>query len=69
MKFKRRHGEYKQGCVLSQSLPAIDSRADTLSLPLLPAFVFVIRDIVRHPRRCCSENLFVNRNVREQGRS
>jgi hypothetical protein len=46
------------------------SRADTLSLPPLPACVFVIRETVRHPRRFfCSENLFVNRNVREQGRS
>jgi hypothetical protein len=41
------------------------SRADTLSLPLLPACVFVIRDTVRHPRRFRSENLFVNRGVRE----
>jgi hypothetical protein len=38
------------------------SRAYTLSLPLLPACVFV-RDV------SCSENLFVNRIVREKGRS
>jgi hypothetical protein len=45
------------------------SRADILSLPLLPACVFVIRETVRHPRLFCSENLFVNRIVGEQGRS
>jgi hypothetical protein len=42
------------------------SRADTLSLPLLPACVFVIRDTVRHPRLfarniCSRTGAFVNR--------
>jgi hypothetical protein len=45
------------------------SRADTLSLPLLPACVFVIRDTVRIQDVFCSENSFVNRIVREQGHS
>jgi hypothetical protein len=31
MKFKRRHGEFKQGCVLSQSYPATDTPAPILS--------------------------------------
>jgi hypothetical protein len=40
------------------------SRADTLSLPLLPACVFVIRDVFA--RKICSwTELFVNRGVRE----
>jgi hypothetical protein len=48
------------------------SRADTLTLPLLPACVFVIRDTVRHPRcillgkfvrepNCSWTGAFVNR--------
>jgi hypothetical protein len=46
------------------------SRADTLSLPLLPVCVFAIRDAVRHPRlfarkTCSWTELFVNRGVRE----
>jgi hypothetical protein len=54
MKFKRRHGEFEQGCVLSESYTATD--ALPLILPacrqlLLPACVFVTRDTVRHPRR------------------
>jgi hypothetical protein len=60
MKLKRRHGEFKQGCVLSQRLPATDSCADTLSLPLLPGCVFVIRETVRHPRR-----FLLGKSVRE----
>jgi hypothetical protein len=59
MKFKRRHGEYKQGCVLSQSYPATDTPA-----PILSACVFVIRDTVRHPRW-----FLLGKIVREQGRS
>ena len=33
--------------------------------PLLPACVFDTRDTVRHPRRFCSENLFMMGGVRE----
>jgi hypothetical protein len=53
MKFKRRHGEFEQGCVLSESYTATDTLP--LILPachqqLSPACVFVSRDTVRHPR-------------------
>jgi hypothetical protein len=53
MKFKRRHDEFEQGCVLSESYKATDSLPPILpacSQPLLPACVFVTRDTVRHPR-------------------
>jgi hypothetical protein len=54
MKFKRRHGEFEQGCVLSESFKAADALPPILPAcrqPLLPACVFVTRDTVRHPRR------------------
>jgi hypothetical protein len=71
MKFKRRHGEFEQGCVLSESYTATDALPPILQAcrqPLLPACVFVTRDTIRHPRRFCSENLFVNR-FRDERRS
>jgi hypothetical protein len=54
MKFKRRHGEFEQECVLSESYRATDPLPPILPAcrqPLLPACVFVIRDTVRHLRR------------------
>jgi hypothetical protein len=53
MKFNRRHSEFEQGCVLSESCTATD--APPLILPacrqaLLPACVFVTQDTVRQPR-------------------
>jgi hypothetical protein len=39
------------------------SRADTLSLPLLPACVFIIRDTVRHPRHRSSSETFFARKI------
>jgi hypothetical protein len=72
MKFKRRHGEFEQGCVLSERCTATDALLPILPAcrqPLLPACVFVTRDTVRHPRLFCSENLFVNRFVRDERRS
>jgi hypothetical protein len=53
MKFKRRHGEFEQGCVLNESYTAAD--ALPLILPachqlVLPACVFVTRDTVLHLR-------------------
>jgi hypothetical protein len=64
MKFKRRPGEFEHACVLSESYTATDALP-----PILPAccwLVFVTRDPVRHPRLFFfSENLFVNRFVRE----
>jgi hypothetical protein len=54
MKFKRRHGEFEQGCVLSESYTAIDALPPILPAcrqPLLLACVFVTRDTVRHLRR------------------
>jgi hypothetical protein len=53
MKFKRRHGEFEQGCVLSESYTATYALPPILTAcrqPLLPACVFVTRDTVRHPR-------------------
>jgi hypothetical protein len=53
MKFKRRHGGFEQGCVLSESYTATDALPQILPAcrqPLLPACVFVTRDTVRHPR-------------------
>jgi hypothetical protein len=44
MKFKRRHGEFEQGCVLSESYTATDALPPILPAcdqPLLPACVFV----------------------------
>jgi hypothetical protein len=69
MKFKRRHGEFVQGCVLRESYTATDALPPILPAcrqPLLPACVFVTRDTVRHPRRVFSKNLFVNRFVRDE---
>jgi hypothetical protein len=54
MKFKRRHGEFEQGCVLSESYTATDALPSIIPAcrqPLLPACVFIARDTVRHPRR------------------
>jgi hypothetical protein len=39
------------------------SRANTLSLLLLPAFVFVIRDTVHHPRHRSSSETFFARKI------
>jgi hypothetical protein len=58
MKFKRRHGEFEQGCVLSESYTATDALPPILPAcrqPLLLACVFVTQDTVRYPRRFCSE--------------
>jgi hypothetical protein len=52
-KFKRRHGEFEQGCVLSEGYTATDTLPPILPAcrqPLLSACVFVTRDTVRHPR-------------------
>jgi hypothetical protein len=65
MKFKKRHGEFDQGCVLSESYTGTDALPPILPAcrqPLLPACVFVTRDFF------FSENLFVNRFVREERR-
>jgi hypothetical protein len=54
LKFKRGHGEFEQGCVLSESYTATDALPQILPVggqPLLLACVFITRDIVRHPRR------------------
>jgi hypothetical protein len=54
MKFKRRQGEFEQGCVLSESYTATDALPPILAAcrqPLLPSCVFVTRDTVRHPTR------------------
>jgi hypothetical protein len=53
MKFKRRHGEFEQGCVLSESYIATDALPPILPAcrqPLLLACVFITRDTVRHLR-------------------
>jgi hypothetical protein len=69
MKFKRRHGEFEQGCVLNESYTATDAPPPILSAcrqPLLPACVFVTRDTVHHMRLFYfPENLFVMRGVHE----
>jgi hypothetical protein len=54
MKFKRRHGEFEHGCVLSESYIATDALPPILPAcrqPLLLVCVFVAGDTVRHPRR------------------
>jgi hypothetical protein len=56
MKFNRRHGEFEQGCVLSESYKTTDALPPILPPRrqlLLPACVFVTRDTVRHPRGFC----------------
>jgi hypothetical protein len=53
MKFKQRHGEFEQGCVLNESYTATDALPPILPAcrqPLLPACLFVTRGTVRHPR-------------------
>jgi hypothetical protein len=63
MKFKRRHGEFEQGFVLSESYTATDALPPILPAcrqPLLPACVFVTGDTVRHPRLFFPEYLFVD---------
>jgi hypothetical protein len=53
MKFKRRHGEFEQGCVLSESYAVTDSLPPILPAcrqPLLSACMFITRDTVCHPR-------------------
>jgi hypothetical protein len=55
MKFRRRHGEFEQGCVLSESYTATDALPPILPAchqPLLPAYVFVTRDVF--VRKICS---------------
>jgi hypothetical protein len=72
MKFKRRHGEFEEGCVLSESYRETDALPPILPAcrqPLLPACVFVTRDTVRHQRHFFLENLFVNPFVRDERRS
>jgi hypothetical protein len=77
MKFKRRHGEFKQGCVLSESYRATDALPLILPAcrqPLLPACVFITRGTVRHPRlfvqKICSWwQAFMNWSVRDQRHS
>jgi hypothetical protein len=72
MKFKRRHGEFEQRCVMSESYTANDALPPILPAcrqPFLPASVFVTRDTVRHPRLFFSENVSVNRFVRDERRS
>jgi hypothetical protein len=62
MKFKRRHGEFEQGCVLSESYTATDALPSILPAchqSLLPACAFVTRDTIRHLR------LFLGKFVRE----
>jgi hypothetical protein len=57
--------------VMSESYTATDSVPPILPAfrqPLLPACVFATRDTVRHPRLFFSENLFVNRFVRDERR-
>jgi hypothetical protein len=71
MKFKRRHREFKQRCVLSESYTATDALPVILPAfrqPLLPACVFVTRDTVTQDV-FCSENLFVNWFVRDERHS
>jgi hypothetical protein len=68
MKFKRRYGEFEQGCVLSESYTATDTLLPILPAccqPFLPACVFVTRDTIRHLRRY----LFVNRFVHDERHS
>jgi hypothetical protein len=74
MKFKRRQGEFEQGCVLSESYTATDALPPILPACrqlLLPACVFVTQDTVRHPRLfffgkiCLWTDLFVKRGIRE----
>jgi hypothetical protein len=54
MKFKRRHGEFEQACVLSESYTAADALPPILPAcrqVFLPVCVSVTRGTVRHPRR------------------
>jgi hypothetical protein len=54
IKFKRRHGKFEQGCLLSESYTATDALLPILPAchqPLLPACVFITWDAIRHPRR------------------
>jgi hypothetical protein len=72
MKFKRRHGEFEQGCALSESYTATSALPPILPAcrqPFLPACVFVTRPTVRHPRLFFLENLFVYRFFRDERRS
>jgi hypothetical protein len=51
MKFKRRHGEFEQEYVLSESYTATDILPPIIPACrqlLLPACVFITRDTVRH---------------------
>jgi hypothetical protein len=53
MKLKRRHSQFKQGCVLSKSYTATDALLPILPAcrqPPLLACVFVTRNTVRHSR-------------------
>jgi hypothetical protein len=66
MKFKRRHGEFGQGCVLSESYTATDAVPPILPgcrQPLLPACTFVTRDTVRQSRHRSSPETFFFRKI------
>jgi hypothetical protein len=67
MKFKRRHGEFEQGCVLSESYKATDALPLILPAchqPLLLTCMFITQDTILHPRRC-----FFGKFVRDERRS
>jgi hypothetical protein len=68
MKFKRRHGQFEQGCVLSENYTATEALPPILPAchqPLLPVSVYVTRDTVHRTRLLCSENLLVMKGDRK----
>jgi hypothetical protein len=62
VKLKRRHGEFEQGCVLSESYTVTDALP-----PILPACRKQLL-LHRHPRFFFPENLLVNQFVRDERR-
>jgi hypothetical protein len=73
MKFKRRHGEIEQGCLLSESYTATDALPQMLPSLSPTDFAGLRVRYLRHRSSpetfFFSENLFVNRFVRDERRS
>jgi hypothetical protein len=68
MKLKRRHGEFEQGCVLSECYTATDALPPILPAcrqPLLSASCLLLETPFVTQDVFCSGNLFVMRGVRE----
>jgi hypothetical protein len=67
MKFKRRHGEFERGCVMSESYTATDALS-----PILPAccqLLLLACMLINRDTRLSPETFFSRKFVRDERRS